>query len=517
MTNSTAIAPDQRVGKTHTSVTAMQSIPATIAGLLGNMRVWVTAVAVLFALQLALIFSHDPWLDEWQAVQIAIQSPTFHDLLINLRYEGHPPLWYLILRLTVWLGVAPFAALSAVAASLAILSQSAILFLSPFRRAERLAIASSQFVLFEFLTISRSLTLGVTCAVLAVALWRRGHWSWLFIALLPMCDFLFGVISLGLAFLRYREGRAPLLFMGLWIGMALLAAWTIRPMPDILPALQRQGLVRGTGVWIGTLGTVGLPLQWGHGILPQWNMPAPRGLGALGLALFVAVCRIEMRARRSDAVMLGGFVALTYLFSLSVYPLAIRHMMLIALVLILLVWRRLDAGGEQPSRWFRRWLALAAVCGLLNATYAFIRPFDAAPQAAARIRALGLLHKDWMAFPQPVGQGVAAINGMVFERTSDRCIQDFVRWNHHSWVKAGTPSLFYGEIGRKVREDGRFYVISDRTIADRPPLLRRIASIPAGYDGQPFYLYVAGEDRPDSKAHHPRCNGSAIPFPLRNS
>lgn len=55
-------------------------------------------VAAAAVLQVALIATHDYFVDEWQAVQIAVQSPDLAALLASLRFEGHPPLWYLLLR-----------------------------------------------------------------------------------------------------------------------------------------------------------------------------------------------------------------------------------------------------------------------------------------------------------------------------------------------------------------------------------------------------------------------------------
>ena len=60
--------------------------------------VWLTAVFTVIALQAALVLNHRAWLDEWQALQLSLQSPGLAALLDNLRYEGHPPLWYLLLR-----------------------------------------------------------------------------------------------------------------------------------------------------------------------------------------------------------------------------------------------------------------------------------------------------------------------------------------------------------------------------------------------------------------------------------
>src|SRR5262245_4138485 len=39
---------------------------------------------------------HAMWRDELQIFQIAANSPSFSDLISNLRYEPHPALWYLL-------------------------------------------------------------------------------------------------------------------------------------------------------------------------------------------------------------------------------------------------------------------------------------------------------------------------------------------------------------------------------------------------------------------------------------
>ena len=40
---------------------------------------------------------HEPWRDEWQAWLLARDSPSLKALLYNMRYEGHPPTWHVVL------------------------------------------------------------------------------------------------------------------------------------------------------------------------------------------------------------------------------------------------------------------------------------------------------------------------------------------------------------------------------------------------------------------------------------
>ncbi len=54
-------------------------------------------IAAFFALGLVQIFHHPLWQDEWQAWLVVRDSPSLFELFRNLRYEGHPALWYLVL------------------------------------------------------------------------------------------------------------------------------------------------------------------------------------------------------------------------------------------------------------------------------------------------------------------------------------------------------------------------------------------------------------------------------------
>jgi hypothetical protein len=494
---------------------ATSKVPARFASLLSNPPtvsnpVWRLSVGAIIALQMLLIFRHQPWLDEWQAIQIASQSPDWSALLANLRYEGHPPLWYALLRGLNSVLPSPYLVLPVAAAIPALIGQGAILFASPFERLERLLIASSELILFEFFTLSRSLTLGVACLLLAVALWRRGNWSWVFIAVLPLCDFLFGVLSLALIWLLRSERRLWLPGLATWFVAGVFAAWSVRPAPDIITALERHGVIIDIAVWLTNVTTLGFPLQM-DGWSLEWNHPAPLLIAPLSGALFILTCREETRDDQKSAFVLGGFALTTMLFCAFVYPLAIRHLMLIAMLLILLVWRRLDDGGRPPSSLFRIWLVLLSACGIFTAGIALARPFDTAQEAAHQIAKMGLIDRNWVAFPDSRGQGVSALTGIRFERTERTCSQDFIRWNFRTEI-SGAGEL-YAYLDRKADRDGRFYLLSDLPIVPRGNLLKLLVHVPAGYDGQDFYLFVVRPDLPESKVRFPRCNGPARPFP----
>ncbi len=482
---------------------AISAVFASFDGLLAKRAVWIATVLLILGLQIALTALHRPWLDEWQSVQIAVESPRIADLLFNLRYEGHPPLWYLVLRVVAGWFADPARALSLVALVLAVPVQLTILLGAPFTRAERVMISLSEFVLFEYLTVSRSLTMGFAVMICIAAWWKRDRVAGLLIALLPQCDFLFGVISVLLVLLRWRERRIDKPSLLLWLASGALAAWSVRTMPDMVPALLPKGLGKDFSVWLADFSTLGLPLQW-QGRQLLWNSPPPPGLGGPALVCFVTMAWIELRKKRDFLLAFIAFVGLTLVFSLTVYQLSIRHLSLAATLLILLVWR-LAENGEERSVWWRAWLLVLSLCGLLTAVVNFMEPFHTAQETAALINRLGLREKTWVPFPHSAGQSVAAVNTMMFERLTEHCSEDMIRWNEADGHHVTDMVALRLRLRRKVAEDGRFYLLTWIPLQNEPPLLLQLGIVAQGYDGLPFYLYVVGEDHADARPHGVTC------------
>lgn len=461
--------------------------------------VWFASIAFVVVLQAVLIFSHHPWLDEWQALQIALQSPTPGALMRNLRYEGHPPLWYLALRLTAFV-VPTYHVLPAVAAVCAAATQAVILTRAPFPRLLRLALSLHAFVLFEYLTLSRSMTLGVACAVAAVAL-RHSRWRWLPIALLPFCDFLFGVISVVLVTLAARDRTLWWPGVALWIVCASLSAWSVVPAPDMVQALKLEGLAFDLSQHFQRLGVLLVPWQTVDNAI-QWNGIPPLRLGVVSGPLFVW---FAWRQTRHDAVAAAAMVAvlaLTTVFSVAVYPLHTRHLSLVALILILLKWHGADRGAV-PDRWFAAWLLTGAACGLAVAAINLTRPFDTAHLAAEYIRRHDLQSKHWLVWPESRAQGISAMLGIEVERMERDCSVSFVRWNYTDSF-TDWPDV-EAELRRLVRLRGRSYLVSDNPIALPRDLAVPVAAIPAGYDGYAYYITLIGPNAADMHVAVPPC------------
>jgi hypothetical protein len=460
--------------------------------------VWPLAASLVLALQAALILTHEPWLDEWQALQIAVQSATLGDLQANLRYEGHPPLWYWILRLLAEVG--PYAALPGAALIFGLGTQAIILFASPFPRWVRVALALSEIILFEFNTISRSFTMGVLLIFATLALWQRPRLVWLPIALLPLADFLFGVISGIFAVLLWLEGRRWWPGIAAWLALSAFAGWSVLAPPDIEPAiLVHTDPLAGGLAWLFRLGVTAFPFQYlGQ---PEWNRGLPFNLHLILWIPFLVICYEATTGRRWHRLALFGFMAIQIVFSAMVYPMQIRHAMLTGVLLVALQWLR-AINGERMHPAVGAWLAVTAACGLAVAAVNFVTPFDNARRAGERIRALGLAGKHWLSFPDSRGQGVTALTGIRFARLGEECLQDFVVWNNEVRINGRGQTAYF--LRDKLQRHGRFYVLSDGVLYF-PGLTRLIERIPGGYNGQRYYLYVVGPNASERQVRLPPC------------
>jgi hypothetical protein len=473
-------------------------------------RAWYFFIGVVLTLQSLLVLSHKPWLDEWQALQIALQSPDFLALLENLRYEGHPPLWYLVLQITAITVPAGFV-LKAAALPIALTSQLILLLRAPFLRTERLLLATGFFILFDFTVLSRSLSLGVMLLLIATA-YRKQRWSWVAVSLLPLTDFLFGVLSIGFVIIAWKEQRLWRPGIALWIICGFIAAWSVRPASDMLPALLLNGPVEDSIRFIARLGALLLPLHMTEGQL-VWNALPPLGLALPAGVGWLAFSWLILKDDRFSASLFFSFTAITFLFSIAVYPLAIRHLSLAVILLVLLLWRLREAGGPiQPM--FLGWASVASACGLVVAGYSLFVPFDNAEAAARYIEEQGLRERHWVSFPDSRAQGVSALLGIEFERLEQSCTQSFIRWNYRTRIKK--TSEMEEEMAKIAARQGSFYLLSDFLInpakLERPQDFRLLIHIPAGYDGQHYVLYHVRPDLEERAERPPQCEPQRLPL-----
>ena len=113
------------------------------------------ALSVFVIAQVVVAVFHEPWFDEAQAWQIA-KCASLKELLFFIpHYEGHPPLWHLILALPAKLGVPFEIGLKSVGFVFAAASAALVLFRSKLPRTARLLLPFSYFFFYQYGVIVR--------------------------------------------------------------------------------------------------------------------------------------------------------------------------------------------------------------------------------------------------------------------------------------------------------------------------------------------------------------------------
>jgi hypothetical protein len=320
------------------------------------------------------------------------------------------------------------------------------------------------------------------------------------LALLPLVDFLFGVVALGLIALHWSETRKVW-----WPGMLLfaacsaVAAWSVMPAPDFVsvyrPSTPIQALVR----WTSEMAVAALPVQWHEGPLwdSPWKTPATPFLGIA----FLLLLHHQTRGRPIERAVALGFPLLLLGFMVAVHMLTIRHALLASVVFLAVLWRQGVAGIplRPPTK---LWLAAGAACGIATAGFALSRPFDTAPQAARTIRAMKLEHATWLSFPMQHAQGVSALTGIPFEAAERGCRTDFIRWNFRH--RLTDPALLRDWLVREARRGGSFHLLTQYVPAPGGPVVR-LATIPPGLDGKVYHIYRITGSKPGQRHPAPPC------------
>ena len=151
--------------------------PGTIALVRANLKTAITCALIFFIIQLIGIFHHEPWTDEFQSFQIAMNSHSLSNLFFNRRYEGHPALWHLIL-FVITRFTSNIIAMQVVHIIIATASIFLLFLYSPFTLIEKIIIGFGYYVFYEYAQISRCYVLGVfsiisICCILGVSYYQN--------------------------------------------------------------------------------------------------------------------------------------------------------------------------------------------------------------------------------------------------------------------------------------------------------------------------------------------------------
>jgi hypothetical protein len=319
--------------------------PSSRDSLRGDTFVWLAWSAVA----LVAVAYHEPWRDELQAWSIARESTWPWEVVERTAYEGHPPLWHLLLWAPAQISRSPATAqLCAVACAGA--AVWLIVRWLPFTLPVRALVVFGYLPLYEMATIARSYSLLFLLAVAALVVeTRRPEWIWVTTLAIGamMLTFVLAIpLAVGLAAAaawRHRDEprRRLLLPAGALLAAALLSVRLARP-PDgggrrIAPSVGEADEARD--VLAGPLRIV-VPVFdhvgsfWGSFVtdhLDRWG-------AWLGVAVLLLVAHL---VRRSIAGLLVwsvgsvGYLGATLALSLPMEP---RHLTALWLTLLAAVW-----------------------------------------------------------------------------------------------------------------------------------------------------------------------------------
>ena len=397
---------------------------------------------------------HEPWHDELQAWRIALDSSSIADMFANVRYEGHPPLFHLLLRLV---GAFTHAWSAAVAMHwlIACLSAWIVLWHSPFTLLQRVLVVFGYFFVYEYAVIVRPYGLGVCLALGACAAWcgvpRRPGLAVLLLLLLATTSAIGLLLAIPLAMGMLvdaagssrgawwldRRRRRQVLLAGTLLGVTALAViGLIIPPPDALYQVRLELFARDRLWLIGRAASIParvlLPwaqhvpdgsTQWGSWVFPQTGRPGILVADIVSLLAMALMTFVVARRRAAAVLWIVSSVILLGFFAF-VFGGGLRHHGYLIIAFLAAAWLAVSparSDGVQPlaqgdtatARWRRAsFTALLALMVLPSVQFAIAEvrePFSDASQIAGLLATDSLAAAPVVGLAYPWSQPVAAL------------------------------------------------------------------------------------------------------------
>ncbi len=462
------------------------------------------ALAALVALQTTQILTHVAWRDELQAALLAQHSHSLAALFANLHYEGHPALWYLLLRALSPLGSAP-TTLKIVQLCVALSTIALVWTRAPFGSWTKLLILASYPIFFEWGTISRSYGVGVTLFFAFIAF--RRHWvAYVILALMANISAHFLILSaICILMLFVLERRASALGIGIWfLGCiaavaAALPASGVETVERLPPSLRLKVLSA-----LESISYALIPID------PRFMPPHWTGLGApmsavVGLFVPIIGCFALSRNRRAAAIYLLFFAAM-FALGTCLYPTATRHTAMLFLCLIGLEWMLAEDGEGRPSVLTKTWAAILVASAFWVAGWSFVAPFTPIKAITAWVKAHNDADVQWAAYPAALGVDLAANFKRPYYDPRRECLAWFQKWNA-GVGEALDPNVLDHRLARAASASGgRMLLLTDGIFdATNTSELSLEATFPAEFLMETWYVYAVAAPAAAARATIPSC------------
>lgn len=385
---------------------------------LALLGIWVLLVAWLASL-------HVVWRDEARAFAFATGGDGVAGMLRGLRGEGHPALWYLILRAGHAL-TGSREVLSGAGLLIGFLAATLFALKAPFRIWVIGFTLFSAFFVMDYTVIARNYGIAALLIFVIAAWWKRIKDSlWFGLLLFLLCNVNIPALIIAGALFGYRAlelfGTSPAERRGEWarLGLnALLAAGgamtsfltVYPPFNDAAVALDKRPMT----AWNLLRALVH------HGSFVR-DLGIPKPVQTISLVLITGSLLIFARHKRAFAAALFAFLALKFFF-FFIYMAYLRHIALLLVFLLALAWIVARDGGEEAlpadhwrskavpvGKWMLVILLAVQVVTLVRKPLAKAVlgvPYSRAADLAALMEQRGLRNAPLIVDPDMVGEAV---------------------------------------------------------------------------------------------------------------
>lgn len=317
--------------------------------------VFAITLAYLFLSLIGIIY-HEVWLDEAHSFLIARDSQYFLDLIHNIRLEGHPIVWYLILWLLKELFATVFS-MQLLHILIGTINIFLLLYYSPFNKIKKVLFAFSYYFFYEYNIISRNYAICLLCTTIFCILLSRENRNYILIAIVIaimsnthflglLLSFSFSAITLLVLFYdeKYRNNKF------VWVSACtiLLIAFIfcilqVIPVEETMfSRVERPGLLsvrRWSAFSVLLKGLYQFP-QLGEKF---WNtnvFTENKIIGAiLSIVILVYIIKVFAKKPLSLFVIISSYLSIAlFLYSLLMHNYTVRHWGFIFLGFYAAVW-----------------------------------------------------------------------------------------------------------------------------------------------------------------------------------
>ncbi len=482
------------------------------------------------------IAHHDLWLDELNAWGLSAASPTLKSLFANVRYEGHPWLWYFLLWIPAQFTHNPVA-LKWVAGLIAAATYAVIGMLSPFTRLEKVLLFLSYFVAFEYTVLSR--TYGPMLLLAFLYAWHRTSrpqaviGNLFLLGALANTD-LTGIMLSGALLLEYaahgwtRRAHSPapiktrsiIIASALYLAMVGVSIQTLWPARDISWATTGHLFVKAksisrfghalTDVTVGPWWPV--LTNWPHEF---WNTDVDFiHAEVLFIPLVLAGYYWTFRKRPSLLALMGTVVFLALSFAHLVYIGYPRHWGITVAGFLVALWiLRGEGPATRPlSRVAYIFLAIGALRGVASLAASWTHPFSETANVAAWVRQN---HLDTLPLVGSSDFNVAGVAEQLQKPVyflNCNCVDTYMKFAHRRDGMEMSDIPDRVALAARTLGAPKFLLVQDtplsaddvRRMAERGVGVRHLADFVGSEDHYGFYAYLAQPERVTDLRQAPR-------------